>query len=48
MPDLVFRPVLLADAPAIGYYRSRGFRDTSLTQGEGPLRERQMLLSNLN
>lgn len=37
--------VLDSSAHAIGYYASRGFRDTGLTQGEGPLRERQMLLS---
>lgn len=36
--------VLDSNAHAIGYYASRGFRDTGLIQGEGPLRERQMLL----
>lgn len=36
--------VLDSNAHAIGYYVSRGFRETGLTQGEGPLRERQMLL----
>ena len=37
--------VLDTNTRAIGYYRAQGFRDTGLTQGEGPLRERQMLLS---
>ena len=40
--------VLAGNAPAIGYYQARGFRDTGLTQGNGPLQERQMLLSPLH
>lgn len=40
--------VLASNAPAIGYYQARGFRDTGLTQGNGPLQERQMLLSPLH
>lgn len=40
--------VLAGNAHAIGYYQARGFRDTGLTQGDGPLQERQMLLSALH
>lgn len=37
--------VLASNAHAIGYYQAQGFRDTGLTQGEGPLLERKMQMS---
>lgn len=36
--------VLERNTHATDYYQARGFRDTGLTQGEGPLRERKMQL----
>lgn len=35
--------VLDSNAHAIGFYAHRGFADTGLTQGSGPLLERQMI-----
>lgn len=40
--------VLGSNAKAIGYYRSQGFRDTGVTQGQGPLLEQKMELSLLH
>lgn len=37
--------VLDSNAHAIGFYEHRGFADTGLTQGSGPLLERQMICS---
>lgn len=34
--------VLGSNARAIGFYRARGFADTDVTQGDGPLLERKM------
>lgn len=50
MSNLVIRPALLSDAPAIGRIHCHAWRETytGLTQGDGPLQERQMLLSALH
>ncbi len=39
--------VLDSNTHAIAYYARRGFQDTGLTQGSGPVLERQMLCSLL-